>query len=135
MVAAQVDNKKETMKKFFFLFVMLLLSACQKADDNGDLGGFWKLLKIEDLATNEITDTKDVDRFWAIQLDLLSIHGSYGRFQHVGDSLFVQMIHVPENAKNFGLYNPKNERYGVNHLDRNRMVLQSEFAILTFRKF
>lgn len=123
------------MKKFFFLFVMLLLSACQKADDNGDLGGFWKLLKIEDLATNEITDTKDVDRFWAIQLDLLSIHGSYGRFQHVGDSLFVQMIHVPENAKNFGLYNPKNERYGVNHLDRNRMVLQSEFAILTFRKF
>lgn len=130
-----MDNKKETMKKFFFLFVMLLLSACQKADDNGDLGGFWKLLKIEDLATNEITDTKDVDRFWAIQLDLLSIHGSYGRFQHVGDSLFVQMIHVPENAKNFGLYNPKNERYGVNHLDRNRMVLQSEFAILTFRKF
>lgn len=124
------------MKKFFFSVVtLLLLSACQKADDNGDLGGFWKLLKIEDLATSEITDTKNVDRFWAIQLDLLSINGCYGRFQHAGDSLFVQMIHVPDNAKNFGLYNPKDERFGVNHLDRNRMVLQSEFAILTFRKF
>lgn len=124
------------MKKFFFSVVtLLLLSACQKADDNGDLGGFWKLLKIEDLATSEIIDTKNVDRFWAIQLDLLSINGCYGRFQHAGDSLFVQMIHVPDNAKNFGLYNPKDERFGVNHLDRNRMVLQSEFAILTFRKF
>ncbi len=126
------------MKKFFFSVVtllLLLLSACQKADDNGDLGGFWKLLKIEDLATNETTDTKDVDRFWAIQLDLLSINGCYGRFQHAGDSLFVQMVNVPEEAKDFGLYNPKDERFGVNHLDRNRMVLQSEFAILTFRKF
>lgn len=124
------------MKKFFFSVVtLLLLSACQKADDNGDLGGFWKLLKIEDLATSEITDTKNVDRFWAIQLDLLSINGNYGRFQHAGDSLFVQMINVPDNAKKFGLYNPKDERFGVNHLDRNRMVLQSEFAILTFRKF
>lgn len=124
------------MKKFFFSVVtLLLLSACQKADDNGDLGGFWKLLKIEDLATSEITDTKNVDRFWAIQLDLLSINGCYGRFQYAGDSLFVQMIHVPEEAKDFGLYNPKDERFGVNHLDRNRMVLQSEFAILTFRKF
>ena len=124
------------MKKFFFSVVtLLLLSACQKADDNGDLGGFWKLLKIEDLATNETTDTKDVDRFWAIQLDLLSINGCYGRFQHAGDSLFVQMIRKTDEPEEYGLYDQDNARYGVEHLSRKSMVLRSRFAELTFRKF
>ena len=36
------------MKKIIIaLLVAVTITACQKEDDNGDLGGFWKLLKIE----------------------------------------------------------------------------------------
>lgn len=115
---------------------MALIVSCQKEDENGDLGGFWKLMQIEDTATDSIITTRDKDLFWSIQLNLMTTtNGGKGRFQHTGDSLYVQMIHVPMDAKSLGLYNPKNERFGVLHLDRNGMVLQSKDATLTFRKF
>ena len=125
------------MKRIIFILsVITLLTACQKEDKNGDLGGFWKLKQIEEIATDSIIDLRDKDNFWSIQLKLLTTTGGgKGRFQHVGDSLYVQMIYSPENPKEFGFYNPKDERFGVKHLDRNGMILQSKDAILTFKKF
>lgn len=125
------------MKRIIFILsVITLLTACQKEDKNGDLGGFWKLKQIEEIATDSIIDLRDKDNFWSIQLKLLTTtDGGKGRFQHVGDSLYIQMIYSPENPKEFGFYNPKDERFGVKHLDRNGMILQSKDAILTFKKF
>ena len=81
------------MKKIIFLLLgIALFASCQKEDDNGDLGGNWKLTQIEDFATDSIIDKRMEDRFWAIQLDLIQIGNGKGRFQHVNDSLFVQMI-------------------------------------------
>ena len=123
-------------RTIYILLAIVLLSACQKEDKNGDLGGFWKLKQIEETATDSIMNLRDKDCFWSIQLNLLTTtNGGKGRFQHTGDSLFVQMIHVPSKPKEVGLYNPKDERFGVRHLDRNAMILQSEYAILTFKKF
>lgn len=125
------------MKRIIFILsVITLLTACQKEDKNGDLGGFWKLKQIEEIATDSIIDLRDKDYFWSIQLKLLTTTGGgKGRFQHVGDSLYIQMIYSPSNPKKFGFYNPKDERFGVKHLDRNGMILQSKEAILTFKKF
>ncbi len=125
------------MKRIIFILsVITLLTACQKEDKNGDLGGFWKLKQIEEIATDSIIDLRDKDNFWSIQLKLLTTTGGgKGRFQHVGDSLYVQMIYSPSSPKEFGFYNPKDERFGVKHLDRNGMILQSKEAILTFKKF
>lgn len=125
------------MKKIIYiLLAVTVFSSCQKADKNGDLDGFWKLLQIEEFESSTITDTKEEDRFWSVQLDLMTTTGSgKGRFQHVGDSLFVQMIHVPKNPKDFGLYNPKDERFGVVHLSSKKMILRSEYVELNFRKF
>lgn len=125
------------MKRIIFILsVITLLTACQKEDKNGDLGGFWKLKQIEEIATDSIIDLRDKDNFWSIQLKLLTTTGGgKGRFQHVGDSLYIQMIYSPGNPKEFGFYNPKDERFGVKHLDRNGMILQSKEAILTFKKF
>lgn len=131
------------MKRLIYiLLVTALFVACQKADHNGDLGGNWKLLKIEDFAKDTVIDTKEIKRFWAIQLNLLATsteadlnHGGKGRFQHVGDSLFVQMIQVPKNAESLGLYNPTDERFEVVLLNNKKMILRSEYALLEFRKF
>lgn len=129
------------MKKILFLLLgIVLLASCQKKDDNGDLGGNWKLLQIEDFENDTIINTKEYDRFWAIQLDLMQVtQVGLGRFQHIGDSLFVQMIYVTDKPisrfKDVGMYTPENERYGVVHLDRKRMILRSKYAELDFRKF
>ena len=121
---------------FFILFALTLFCSCQKANKNGDLDGFWKLLQIEDFSTGTITETRNVDRFWSVQLDLLVVSGGgKGRFQHVGDSLFVQMIHVPTMPKEMGLYNPLDEHFFVEHLSRKRMILRSRDVELTFTKF
>lgn len=121
---------------------MVLVASCQKADDNGDLGGNWKLLSIEDFAKESIIDTKSDGISWAIQLDLLAInsnsegfHIGKGRFQHVGDSLLVQMISIPREPEKFGMYNPQDERFQIIELNRDRMLLRSEYALLKFRKF
>ncbi len=129
------------MKKIILiLLATATFIACQKEDDNGDLGGFWKLLEIEEANSTTPINVADESRFWCIQLDLLEIRLSrydrhYSRFQHVGDSLFVQTINDNTDLSAYGIYNNSNERYGVLHLNSKSMVLRSKYAKLTFRKF
>lgn len=128
------------MKKNIYILCTLLcttlLASCQKADDNGDLGGFWKLLKIEELANDTIIDKSGEDRFWSIQLRMITTNnGGKGRFQHIEDSLFIQMPQKPRDSKDVGMYTPDNERFGVNKLTDRSMILQSSEVRLTFRKF
>lgn len=129
------------MRKSIIILLLgaILTSSCQKKDDNGNLGGFWKLLSIEE-SDGTVKDTKEENIFWAIQLDLLQVRANeslraYGRFQHIGDSLFVQMIDTPKILSEYGLKDPTDARFGVEHLDRKKMVLQSKYSRLTFRKF
>ena len=125
------------MKKIIYLTLAIsLLVSCQKEDKNGDLGGFWKLLQIEEHEKDTIIVTREKDLFWSIQLNLLTTtNGGKGRFQHTGDSLYIQMIYNPGTAREIGMYNPKDERFGVKSLSRSRMILQSKEVTLTFRKF
>ncbi len=122
------------MKKIAFVLITLTaLASCQKEDHNGDLGGFWKLQQIE--LADSVINTREKSCFWAVQLDLIQIGDGKGRFQHVADSLYIQMITIPSNPNSLGLFNPKDERFGVIHLDRNGMVLRSKDATLTLKKF
>ncbi len=125
------------MKKIIYILLCAaLFTSCQKADDNGDLGGWWKLLQIEDIKNDTVIDKRGEDRFWAIQLRMITTNnGGKGRFQHIGDSLFVQMIQKPSDGKNVGMYTPEDERFGVNRLTNKSMILQSDKVVLTFRKF
>lgn len=125
------------MKKIIYILLCtVLFTSCQKADDNGDLGGWWKLLQIEEIKNDTVIDKRGEDRFWAIQLRMITTNnGGKGRFQHIGDSLFVQMIQKPSDGKDVGMYTPEDERFGVNRLTNKSMILQSDEVVLTFRKF
>lgn len=128
------DNK---MKRLIYtLLCITFFVSCQKADDNGDLGGYWKLLQIEEFNNDTIIDKRNEDCFWAIQLRMITTNnGGKGRFQHTGDSLFIQMLQKPSDAKAVGMYNHENEHFGITMLNRSRMILQSKEVVLTFRKF
>jgi hypothetical protein len=130
------------MKKILFLlFIATTFVACQKEDQNGDLGGFWKIMEIEEHATGTTTYLTDKSHFWGIQLDLLEIRKSdanrhYFRFQHTGDSLFVQKITNQEaDMRLWGIYDNNDERFGVLHLNDKSMILNSRNARITFRSF
>lgn len=121
----------------YILLVTILLFSCQKADHNGDLGGFWKLLRIEKAEDNSVIDTRDEDRFWSFQLNMTQIGGQKGYFQHVGDSIYIQLktAQATTDLSEFGIYTPLDERLKVLHLERSKMILRSQKATLTFRKF
>jgi hypothetical protein len=129
------------MKRIIYILLCItLVISCQKADDNGDLGGWWKLMQIEEIENDTVIDKSNEDCFWAIQLRMITANTesgviAKGRFQHVEDSLFIQMIQRPSDCRGVGMYNPENERFGVNKLTNKRMILQSNEVRLTFRKF
>ena len=129
------------MKLYFLAFLMLFsFVSCQKADDNGELGGFWKLLEVEYVASGDKQDCREKSLFMAIQLDLLELRGNgshYARFQHQGDSLFIQMIGGNASGAllaSFGM-NGQEQRFFVQNLNDKSLVLQSVYSILRFKKF
>ncbi|MBR2607759.1 MAG: lipocalin-like domain-containing protein [Bacteroidaceae bacterium] len=128
--------------KFGYLFFacVLFIVACQKADDNGPLGAFWKLLEVEYLADGSKNDLRAQNLFMAVQLNLMQFSGNklhYARFQHQGDSLFIQMIGGDADKKfleSFGL-NGQEQRFFVEKLNSKSLILKSEYSILRFKKF
>ena len=130
------------MNKFkngFLIFAILLTVSCQKADDNGELGAFWKLFEVEYHSDASKSDHRQQSLFLAVQLNLMqfSCNGlHYARFQHQGDSLFIQIIGDADDGflENFGLDGPE-LRFSIEKLNRNSLVLKSEYSTLYFKKF
>lgn len=138
------------MKKNFILYVCLLLAtmtglvSCGKKPINGNLDGRWQLMTIDyhengqteqpeyiyydiNLYLLKLWETKDIDSNFGPRL--------FGRFSHVGDSLHVRMIHLTKAmVKPFGM-NDTIQHFGVESLTKKKMVLNSRYARLQFRKF
>ena len=125
----------------FLLMSMLLFTSCQKADDNGELGGFWKLMSVETLATGSLNDYSEKNCFLAVQLDLMEfrapVAANYARFQHRGDSLHVQMIGNDLSAGLLSVFGfqTSEQNFFVERLSDKRLVLRTLLSRLTFKKF
>ena len=128
------------LKIGFLILASLFTASCQKADDNGNLGAFWKLLEVEYHADASQSDHRQQSLFMAVQLNLMQFSSEglhYARFQHCGDSLFVQMIGGDADKKlldSFGM-NGQEQRFFVQTLNGNRLVLKSEYSTLHFKKY
>ena len=125
---------------YALLLFLFLVVSCQKADDNGELGGFWKLLDIEYVASGDKIDCRENSFFMAVQLDLMQLRGNgshYARFQHRGDSLFIQMIGADADEQllaSMGM-DGQEQRFYVRKLTDKSLVLESLYSVLSFRKF
>lgn len=125
---------------FLFFTCVLLAASCQKKDDNGCLGAFWKLLEVEYVADGTKIDCSRQSLFMAVQLDLMQFSGNglcYARFRHSGDSLYIRVIDDmadEELLERFGM-NGHEQRFAVKKINSNSLILESEYSKLRFKKF
>ena len=141
------------MKKSIYNILALIAlistaASCDKVDDNGNLGGLWQLTEWRALPSGEVRANKAQAIFYAVQLNLMkfSIHNDIdtyhlARFIHRNDSLILGKIYArPDehevSAAELAKYGvPPSGAFAIDNLTSSRMILRSDSAILTFRKY
>ena len=150
------------MRNFSLITIfLLLLTGCSiETSDNGVLDGRWQLMEINYFdGSNRKVETKEQLIFWDIQYKLISIHSMSGklhdslteeslcRFNYTKDSLKLSDFYRHFREADQKIDDPLTtyfQKTGINgikanfavlHLDRKTMLLQSDYAKLSFRKF
>ena len=150
------------MRNFSLITIfLLLLTGCSiETSDNGVLDGRWQLMEINYFdGSNRKVETKEQLIFWDIQYKLISIHSMSGklhdslteeslcRFNYKKDSLKLSDFYRHFREADQKIDDPLTtyfQKTGINgikanfavlHLDSKSMLLQSDYAKLSFRKF
>jgi hypothetical protein len=128
------------MKKRYCLFLgcmLSLLSSCQKEPINGKLDGMWQLMKIEYKDKPSVVPDQ---LYYCIQLHMVQLWGvnycnGSGTFAHSGDS--VHIVIRQRKISDVAVYgmNDTIQHFAIEQLSSQKMVLQSSYASLSFRKF
>ena len=140
------------MKKIFYIiyftFCILLMAGCEmKWDKNGDLDGMWQMTAWRNTTKGTIEKTKQDAYFYSIQQDMITIQkigsGVYyiSNFSKRNDSLIIQRpVFWPKDSicnisdlAPFGV--PGHGRFHIDMLNSNHMVLSSDTASISFRKY
>lgn len=131
--------KRINLKNILFLLMgfTLFLTSCGKMPINGDLDGQWQILAIQ------YTDgrVENPERaYYCVQLHTITLRqvngpNRTGNMTYEGDQLsFVMPTSTVDQLRVFGL-NDTQETFTVTELTSNRLVLTSDYAQITFRKF
>lgn len=150
------------MRNFSLITIfLLLLTGCSiETSDNGVLDGRWQLMEINYFdGSNRKVETKEQLIFWDIQYKLISIHSMSGKlhdslteeslcwFNYTKDSLKLSDFYRHFREADQKIDDPLTtyfQKTGINgikanfavlHLDSKSMLLQSDYAKLSFRKF
>lgn len=133
--------RRKSRQSRLFLFAGILLcvlgSACSKLPINGNLDGQWQVQQIEYRSGETETPKQTYYNISLHTVNLMQVGGPFeaGNMQYSGDSLWISMPISPlEKLRPFGL-NQKDTRFGVEKLTSSHLVLQSDYARLSFRKF
>ena len=130
-----------------FILFMLGISSCDKAPINGKLDGRWQLMTIE-YTNGKIEECNRI--YYSIQLHLVEISAKggnggthIGRFSYKGDEVTMsefrhrgdeEKLTTLNELKPFGL-NPAINHLKVEKATGKKLILKSDYARLTFRKF
>lgn len=137
------------MRKSFPIILLLMCVAalgfcsCRRTSDNGKIDGLWKIISIEYLPGADASGTISPDNlFYAVNLELFQLCSPMPNetgvlTYHKGDRRFsVDFRNGPSHSKllQYGLGdNPV--MLDIEVLDSKRMVLRSDVAIVTCRRF
>ena len=129
----------EEMKKgILLLFVVLMgFTSCGKKFGHRYLDGMWQMQRIEYKDGN--IDTP-LDTYFSFQMDIIHLRklGNsefYGKYVYENDSMHIQVLDATaEQMKVFGM-DGRVQDFAVEKLNSNKLVLQSDYARLEFRKY
>lgn len=138
---------KKILKYTLISLSLAFCCSCDKIDDNGDLGGFWQLTEWKSLPDGKVLATNHDGIYYAVQLDLMSLsrHNTnyLSRFSHRNDSLFIGPVYRNEGAHDeqvpissladMGV--PATGAFAIQNLTHSKMILRSDEAVLSFRKY
>ena len=152
-------GKRRGGKWMELLLMLLLVWLCgcdRKWPMNGALDGQWQLLTVETRADGVVTDRKDEQLYFRFQLQLMMLtdlggngYGTYvGRMTYDQETQVVQtqemnvrnntgdsgIAATAEQLASFGLDNGVT-RFEVVKADGDHLILESDYARLTLRKF
>lgn len=140
--------KHQNMKQILlFIFLLLGISGCDKTPINGKLDGRWQLMTIEQ---EDGSVTKCHRIYYSIQLHLIEISDKGGKggthigrfsykdnevtlseFRHRGNE---EVLTTLPELEPFGLNRPLTH-LKVEKATGDKLILKSEYARLSFRKF
>ena len=137
------------MKKVFTIILIATallcgVTSCDKVEDNGSFAGMWQLTEWKHLPEGNVVADKYDGIYYSVQLDLMAFNGRsqyLARFRRTADSLFIgtvyhgakdDIVDYDELAK-YGV--PGDGKFAIDKLTRSALVLRSDTAQLTFRKF
>ena len=119
--------------KFIVLF-SLLLASCQEGGDAGDLWGQWRLEGRDDMY---VSFSGTITQFRKNNGQAV-----FAKFQHVGDSLFMQCSSIYKEKADtlmvedeFGMKPFINIRVRIDALDSERMLLSKDGQQWTLEKY
>ena len=147
------------MKHTIYIGICLVIAAlvaggCKKEPINRDIEGHWQLIEFETLADGEVHPCERIYysiQLWVVEvaekqgpLGLKSFRGRY-KYDEVSNTITMTDMStytLPENSvpaevwelEPYGL-NSVNTTFDIIKVDKHSMVLQSDYAILTFKKF
>ncbi len=131
-----------------YAVAVLFFTACDKVDDNGDLGGMWQLTNWTKKAQPDKPYKTSADRiYYAFRLNYvrtqcMSEDAYYiSEFHVTSDSLCVDRVYAAPNDSvvsvdallQYGV--DSSGRFHIDRLTGNSMVLSNEENVLTFRKY
>lgn len=136
------------MKQILLSFLLLLATtACEKASINGKLDGRWQLMSI----SYANGTTENCDRiYYSIQLHLIEISNKgnnpctfIGRFSYKDNEVTISEFRNRGNEQEFASLSELSQ-FGLNRpittflvekVTSKQLILKSDYATLTFRKF
>lgn len=119
------------------LWCLILLTGCRKLPINGDLDGQWQILEIR-YADGRIETPERA--YYCVQLHTITLRqvngpNQTGNMVYEGDQLSLDMpLSDASDLRVFGLDDTK-ETFTVTELSSSRLVLTSDYARISFRKF
>ncbi len=128
------------MKKKSILLLLLVscMTACGPMYEYRHLDGFWQMRQIT-YSNGETKKAEDI--YYGFQLHLINIRnlnsGSYfGEFAYIGDSLHVRIKGAPsqEAMHAYGM-NDTLQRFKIDIPNNDKLILESDYARLEFRKY
>lgn len=147
---------KKIIPIFTLCFVLstLLYSCKLETSDNGKLDGFWKLTRVDTLATGGVLDLTESGIFWSVQMNLLSVKDKYQddareilfRFEHKNGTLKLyepyegyqytgdKAVEDVQKLAPFGI-NQLTETFNVETLNGEHLYLSTSTLRLSFTRF